>query len=357
MCMSEFYRRSVLVLSAAILGFAVWLVLAPFWGALAWSIVLAVLLAPLQDRLLERLGNRPSLAAALLTVLTPLVVILPLFLLGAEFIEQGRALIDGMQHSNWRIDGSLVDRLDGYPVLGGAVAWLTETLDVDPTEVTGFLVSIGQTLLRYAASLGSQMVLGALNTTLAFLLMLFLLFFMLRDGRHFLARVTHLLPIDHGRREQLFTLIANTTRAVVYGSGLTAIFQGALTGIGFALTGLPSPVVFGVLAALFSLLPAGGTAFVWAPAALALLGMGQTGAALFMLGWGALIAISDNILRPLLVSKHAHVSTLAVFMGVIGGAAAFGGIGLIIGPVLLTLVSALLGFVEEMRTQDSGKNP
>jgi len=350
--MSEFYRRSVLVLTAVVLGIAVWQVLAPFWAALAWSIVLAILLAPLQERLLQHFGNRPSVAAASLTLLTPIVVFLPLFLLGTAFIEQGRSLIFAMQHSSWRIDGTLIDRIDDYPVVGPAIAWLNETLDLDSAEITGFLVSIGQTLLRHAASLGSNLVLGALNTTLSFLLMLFLWFFMLRDGRHFLQRTAHLLPVDSDRRDQLFGLIANTTRAVVYGSGLTALFQGALTGIGFALTGLPSPVVFGVLAALFSLLPAGGTAFVWAPAAVALLGMGRPTAALFMLGWGAFIAISDNFLRPFLVSKHAHVSTLAVFMGVIGGAAAFGGIGLIIGPVLLTLVSALLRFVEDTQNAD-----
>lgn len=324
--------------------------LAPFWGSLAWSLVLAVLLSPLQDRLLVRFGHRLSLAAAVVTLLKPLVIFLPLFVIGTEFIEQGRALIDAMQHSEWRIDGSLINRLDDCPVGGNVVAWFTQTLDLEPSERNGFLITLGQTLLRYAASFGSQMVLGALNTPLASLLMLFLLFFMLRDGRHFIERVTHLLPLDHGRRGQLFALVANTTRAVVYGSGLTAIFQGALTAIGFAITGLPSPVVFGVIAALFSLLPAGGAAFVWAPAALALLGMGRTGAALFILCWGAVISISDNFLRPLLVSKHAHVSPLAVFMGVIGGAAAFGGIGLIIGPVLLTLVSALLRFVEETRT-------
>ncbi|MFM7396469.1 MAG: AI-2E family transporter [Gammaproteobacteria bacterium] len=348
--MSEFYRRIFFVLSAAILGYAVWLVLAPFWGALAWSIVLAVLLAPLQDRLLVRFGPYPSLAAALLTLLTPLVIFLPLLVISTEFIEQGGALIEGMQHSDWRIDGSLINRLDDYPVVGDVVTWLTRTLDLEPSEISGFLISLGQTLMRYAASFGSQLVLGALNTTLAFLLMLFLLFFMLRDGRHFIERIAHLLPLGHSRRDQLFVLVTHTTRAVVYGSGLTAVFQGVLTTIGFAVTGLPSPVVFGVIAALFSLLPAGGTAFVWVPAALALLGMGRTGAALFMLGWGAVISISDNFLRPLLVSKHAPVSTLAVFMGVLGGAAAFGGIGLIIGPVLLTLVSALLRFVEETRT-------
>lgn len=355
--MSYFYRRSVLVLTAAVLGIAVWQVLAPFWGALAWSIVLALLLSPLQDRLLRHFGNRTSLVAGLLTLLTPILVFMPLFMLGAAFVEQGRTLIYQMQHSDWRIDGSLIDHIGAYPVVGSAVTWLTDTLDLNASEITGFLVAIGQTMLRHAAGLGSNLVLGALNTTLSFLLMLFLLFFMLRDGHHFVQRFSNLLPIDSARREQLFALVANTTRAVVYGSGLTALFQGTLTAIGFALTGLPSPVVFGVLAALFSLLPAGGTAFVWIPAALALLGMGRPTAALFMLGWGAVISISDNFLRPFLVSKHAHVSTLAVFMGVVGGAAAFGGIGLIIGPVLLTLVSALLRFVEESSTKDAGKNP
>jgi len=211
------------------------------------------------------------------------------------------------------------------------------------------VVGLGQSLLRLAANLGSSLVLNVLSTTLAFMLMLFLLFFMLRDGRAMLQRLMNLIPLDSAHRERLLTLVASTTRAVVYGSGLTALIQGALTGIGFALTGLPSPVVFGVLAALFSLLPAGGTAFVWVPATLALAGMGQSGAALFMLCWGAFISVSDNVLRPLLVSAQAHVSTLAVFVGVVGGAAAFGGVGLILGPVLLTLVSALLRFVEEMK--------
>jgi len=350
--MSEFYRRSVLVLSVGILGVAVWLVLAPFWSALAWAIVLAVLLAPLQDRLIVTFGNRPTLAATILTLLTPLVVFLPLLLLGASFIEQGRSLVQELQHSPWRIDGTLLDRIEDYPLVGPIVAYLTATLDVDTAEINGFLITIGQTLLRHAANLGSQLVLGALNTTLAFMLMLFLLFFMLRDGRAMQQRFANLLPIESARREQCFTLLANTPRAVVYGSGLTALIQGALTGIGFALTGLPSPVVFGVLAALFSLLPAGGTAFVWLPAALALAVMDRSSAALFMLGWGAFISVADNFLRPLLVSTHAHVSTLAVFMGVIGGAAAFGGIGLIIGPVLLTLVLALLRFLEESQLRD-----
>ncbi|MFZ9478972.1 MAG: AI-2E family transporter [Steroidobacteraceae bacterium] len=348
--MTEFYRRGFLVLTVVALGYAVWEILTPFWGALAWSIVLAVLMAPLQSRLANGFGSRPGAAAAVLTVLTPVVVFAPLVLLGASFIEQGRTLIYDLQHSAWRIDSDTLNRLEEYPVLGPVLADIVDLLDLEGSQITGFVVTIGQTFLRYAASLGSSMVIGALGTTVAFLLMLF---FMLRDGGQMLQRLGNLVPIDREHREQLLALIANTTRAVVYGSGLTALLQGLLIGIAFAIVGLPSPVVFGVLAALFSLLPAGGTAFVWIPATLALAGMGRSGAALFMLAWGGFVSIVDNFIRPLLVSKQAHVSTLAVFVGVIGGAAAFGGVGLVVGPVVLTLVSALLRFAEEKRLGQS----
>ncbi|MFM7706933.1 MAG: AI-2E family transporter [Gammaproteobacteria bacterium] len=347
--MDDFYRRGFLVLTVAVLGYALWQVLTPFWGALAWSICLAVLLAPLQDALTRRFGDSPGAAAGLLTALTPFVVFVPIALLGMAFVDQGRALIYELQRSPWRIDADTLTRIEEYPVIGPVISRAVALLDLDGAQVSDWVVGVGQSLLRLAANLGSSLVINVLSTTVAFLMMLFLLFFMLRDGRAMLRRVSHLVPLDAQHRERLTDLMANTTRAVVYGSGLTALIQGALTAIGFALTGLPSPIVFGVLAALFSLLPAGGTAFVWVPATLALAGMGRNGAALFMLAWGAFISVSDNFLRPLLVSKQAHVSALAVFVGVVGGAAAFGGVGLIVGPVLLTLVSALVRFVEEMR--------
>jgi predicted PurR-regulated permease PerM len=347
--MDEFYRRGFVVLSVAVLGYALFQVLTPFWGALAWSICLAVLLAPLQESLTRRFGNRPGAAAGLLTALTPFVVFAPLTLIGVAFVDQGRRLVYALQRSPWRIDADTLGRIGEYPVIGPVITRAIALLDLDGAQVSDWVVGLGQNLLRLAANLGSSLVINVLSTTLAFMLMLFLLFFMLRDGRAMLQRLMNLMPLDGVHRDRLLTLVANTTRAVVYGSGLTALIQGALTGIGFALTGLPSPVVFGVLAALFSLLPAGGTAFIWVPATLALAGMGRNGAALFMLCWGAIISVSDNFLRPLLVSQQAHVSTLAVFVGVVGGAAAFGGVGLILGPVLLTVVSALLRFAEEMK--------
>jgi predicted PurR-regulated permease PerM len=135
---------------------------------------------------------------------------------------------------------------------------------------------------------------------------------------------------------------------VVVGTLVTALVQGSLIGIGFAIAGLPSPLVFGAVGALASLIPVVGTALVWVPAALSLLALGQTGWAVFLTLWSViLVAGSDNVIRPLVVSSSSNVSTLLVFVGVLGGVSAFGFAGIFLGPVLLTLVAALLRYADE----------
>jgi predicted PurR-regulated permease PerM len=139
------------------------------------------------------------------------------------------------------------------------------------------------------------------------------------------------------------------------GIGLTALVQGILLGIGFAIAGVPSALVFGVLGVLFALVPMVGTAIVWIPAVLWLLAQGQPYFALFMLVWGVIVVGGvDNFLRPMLISGRAEVPTLAVFIGVMGGLSAFGFIGLFLGPIVLGLVVALLRFTTEELVPDSG---
>jgi predicted PurR-regulated permease PerM len=134
---------------------------------------------------------------------------------------------------------------------------------------------------------------------------------------------------------------------VVYGCGLTAAVQGLLVGTGFAIAGLPGPVVFGVLAGLSALLPFGGAAIVWAPATVYLFASGHFGWGVFMAVWGGIVSVSDNFVRPMIISRYTPVPTLLVFLGVIGGVAAFGPIGFIFGPVILVLAIELLRFAEE----------
>jgi predicted PurR-regulated permease PerM len=183
--------------------------------------------------------------------------------------------------------------------------------------------------------------------------MLFLLFFFLRDGDLMIARARGLIPLDEERKQRLFTQLSAVTRAIVFGTAVTALLQGVLIGIGFKIAGLPSPVVFGVLAALLSLLPIGGAAFVWIPAALWLFFDKHWGYGIFMVVWGCLLGGLDNVLRPILISGRAEISALAVFIGVLGGIPAFGAIGLIVGPVLLSLILALIEFAEESQPHDA----
>jgi predicted PurR-regulated permease PerM len=162
-------------------------------------------------------------------------------------------------------------------------------------------------------------------------------------------RARRLIPLGEERKERLFTQLSAVTRAIVFGTAVTALLQGVLIGIGFQIAGLPSPVVFGVLAALLSLLPVGGAAFVWIPAALWLFFDKHWGYGIFMIVWGCILGALDNVLRPVLISGRAEISALAVFIGVLGGIPAFGAIGLFVGPVLLSLILALIEFAEESR--------
>jgi predicted PurR-regulated permease PerM len=343
----DLYRKDFVIVVAALFALALYWILAPFWGALAWGICLAFLLAPVHKWLTLKLNGRAGLSAGIITVLLPVLLAGPLLSLGVAFANQAADLIMRLQQQQLRFDDTLFAQLEQYPVIGSLAEWLRQNLAATSDQLQRWLESGAQMLLKSLATTGGNFVLNALGTIIHFFMMLFLLFFLLRDGRTILNRAVRLVPMESQRRGELLKLIGNTTRAVVYGTGLTALAQGALVGIGFAIAGLPSAIVFSVLTAFLALLPVGGAALVWAPAVVFLVATSQWGWAIFMLIWGMGVSVSDNLLRPLLISSRAPVSTLAVFIGVIGGISAFGLIGVILGPVLLTVVGALLRFVDE----------
>jgi predicted PurR-regulated permease PerM len=343
----EFYQKAFFVVLAALVGYGLLLVIQPFAGSMAWAIFLAFILYPVHLWLTRKLKGREGWSAGIMTALTPFALMTPLTFLGIVFANQARALVAYIQQSNLRVDGSLLARLETYPVIGPVARVAREELSVSGGEFQQWLTSSAQTVLKNIASMSGGVVLSALGTLVGFFFMLFLLFFFLRDGRDMFERLQRLIPVPSEHREQLFHHLSSVTRGVFYGIGLTAICQGTLVGIGFAIAGLPSPVVFGVLAAILALLPAGGAAIVWIPGMLFLAASGRWGMAVFMLIWGVIVSTSDNILRPVLVSRYAPVSAFIVFVGVVGGIAAFGTIGIVVGPVFLALVAAILDYFDE----------
>ena len=342
---SSFYRRSFLLATIAILGWAVSAIVQPLWVPLGWAAVLAFLLTPLHERLSRQLNGRQSVSAGILTAATPLFVITPLVFITVAFARQLANLVNALQGRSFLPFPQLLERLDAYPIIGPAVRWLGETAPISAEQVKEWLVGSAQTLLRSAAALSGTFALGVVGSLVGFFIMLFVLFFLLRDGRRVLEHLTRLIPMESTTKAQLLTYLGDVIRAVVFGSTATALIQGALVGIGFALVGLPAPLVFAVLGTLAAFLPV-GSAVVLVPAVLYLVFVGRWGAAIFMAVWSVGVGLVDNFLRPFLAAQRAAVSTLVVFVGAIGGVSTFGILGLVVGPVLLSFVVALGRFAE-----------
>ncbi len=323
----------------------------PFFGPIVWAFLLAFLLFPINERLRRRLGGRRGLAAVLLTVGVALGVAVPLVILTVAFAQQAVEL----GHAT----ASVADRnkIEGFqdllklPLLGGIVAWLEAHTPITAAQIQEWVMQGAQGAVGFLLARGRALLLGALGLLGDVTLTLFVLFFFFRDGDSMAARIKRLIPLDPKRKESLDRHLQDVTRAVVFGTVVTALVQGSLIGLAFWITGLPSPVVFGVVAAIASFIPFVGTALVWVPGAIYLYAQGVLWKTIFLVAWGALVVGSaDNVLRPLLVSGRARMNTLTVFFGVLGGLAAFGISGLFLGPVILALGLALIEFAEEKGT-------
>ncbi|NNM60647.1 MAG: AI-2E family transporter [Steroidobacteraceae bacterium] len=344
-----FYPRILALTLAALLAVGVWRILSPFAVPMGWAAVLAFLLFPVNLRLRHRFGRRPGIAAGTLTVLAPVVVLLPLSALSIEFVAQISGLLHRLQAAapSYKLLSS--GDLHQFPWAARIYQWFLAHAFLSTDEARTWMISGTRETLQRAAGLGGSFFLGALSSIAGVALMLVLLFFFLRDGDALIRRARSWIPLDEAHKERLFERLSDVTRAIVYGTTMTALVQGLLLGIGFTIAGLASPVVFGVAGALVAMLPLGGTALVWVPATLWLFADGRWGFGIFMTVWGIILSGIDNFLKPMLISGRAPVSALVVFIGVLGGISAFGAIGIVAGPIILSLVLSLILFAEEAR--------
>ncbi|RYG88844.1 AI-2E family transporter [bacterium] len=338
-------RRWLTIVVIAVVLYAVLLIVKPMRMPIAWAAFLAFLLQPLQQLWSRKFRSRDA-AAGLITALTPIAIFAPLVLVGIAFAQQIADLVRTVQSNPELLDFSAWQDPSQHPSIARLVGLVRERLSYSPEEMQARALESLQEVGKTVAASSGQFFLNLFGTVLRFFLMLFILYFMLRDGQSWFDRATALLPMRPERRIALLDRLAKVTRAVVYGCGLTAAVQGALVGIGFAIASLPGSVVFGVMAGVFALLPFGGAALVWVPATLYLFAAGKIGWAIFMLVWGVIVSVSDNFIRPVIISRYTPVPTLLVFLGVIGGVSAFGPIGFIFGPVILVLATELMRFAE-----------
>jgi predicted PurR-regulated permease PerM len=347
-----FYSRVFSLVTLSVLGLAVFWMLRPFLVPFLWAALLAVLLFPANQTLRRGLRGRNGLSALLLTGAVLLIVVFPAVVAVSLFVAQASDLVGRLQAAAKEYQIVRPADVLALPAVDHAIHWVSERLPVSGEQAQDWLIQGGQRALQVALGVAGSLFTGVLGAFANVVLGIFLFFFFLRDGERMMARGLRLIPLEERRKSHLVAHLSAVTTAVVLGSLVTAIVQGTLVGVGFAIAGLPAPVVFGALAMLASLVPVVGASLVWVPAALTLGLQHHWGWALFLTAWSiGLVHTADNVIRPLFISSRAKISTLPVFVGLLGGVSAFGAIGMFLGPVLVALVLALTEFWEEVQDE------
>lgn len=315
-----------------LVGYLALLVVRPFLAPLAWAAIFATMLYGVQQQLETRAG--PGVAAGITTLVAAVLVIGPAVLLGSLVANQLPQALDYLS----KLSATTPDQLERAWLMLRARSPIA--LPDDPT------LAISQGIERAAAFLAPRagaLLADAIATLGSLFVMLFALFFLLRDSRAVGGIVRRLLPFSEAEREQLITSTRDLVVASV-GAGLTVAFvQGLIGGLTFWILGLAAPAVWGVAMGFCSLIPVVGATLVWVPTALWLLLTGDIARGLILAGVGAgIIGTADNVLRPLLLSGRTSVSGLVVFVGLLGGVSAFGFVGLVLGPIVLVVAGTLL---------------
>ena len=313
-----------------------WIVL-DFLEAVFWAALLASLFHGVYEWLLPRIRNRASLSAVLVVLLIVLMVILPLFFLGVAVTNESAALYERIKEGGIDLDAPLEWATGALPI----VKDLLDRFGLQPERITESLSSAAVGASQFVASRALAIGQNALSFAVSIVLMLYLLFFFVRDGTHLLDRIVRILPIGDARERRLLGKFAQTSRAMLKGTMVVAIAQGAIGGITFALLGFEGSVFWGVVMTLLSLLPAFGAALVWIPAAIWLFATGSVTSAVILVLVGVfVIGLIDNLLRPVLVGRDTKMPDYLVLLATLGGITAFGISGFVIGPVIAALFLA-----------------
>lgn len=311
-------------------------ILFPYYGAVFWAVILAIIFAPLQRWLLREFGNRPNSTALLTLLVSLLVAVLPVIFITGLLIQEGAALYKQIESGELDIGAFFTGIRELLPASVQSLLQRFGFGDFDQMRdrMASTALAGSQFLATKAFSFGQ----GTFQFVVSFFVMLYLLFFLLRDGRDLVARIRKAMPLSDMQKRRLFSKFTRVVRATVKGNVVIALIQGALGGVAFAVLDVPGAILWGVLMAFLSLLPAIGAAVVWAPVALFFLLNGQLvqGASLTFFGV-VVIGLVDNILRPILVGKDTKMPDYLVLISTLGGLALFGLNGFVIGPLIAAL--------------------
>lgn len=315
-----------------------WLVMSPFLVPVAWAAIISYASWPLYSKLLTLFGKRKQLAALAMTLGMAVAITLPIFwlfvTLKVELSAMAAAFSAKLSSGGFALPKFITD----LPFIGSEIAaWFSQVVAAPAqlkTSIQTYLANANETAFAVLGGIGRNLAKMALA--------LLTLFFVYRDGEKFLVQFECVLESMLGPRVRGYLAAAGgATRGVVYGILLTALVQGAVAGLGYWVAGLEAPLMLAALTVFVALIPF-GTPFIWGSLGLWLLLTGQVWAGVGLLLWGGLVVSwVDNIVRPLVVSQNVKLPFILAFFGVLGGLAAFGLVGLFLGPVILAVAFAV----------------
>ena len=325
-----------LVFLALVVGVTLWFfdLIQPFLMPIFWAVVLAIVFDPVDRWLHAKLPERDVLVATLTTLIITVVVLLPLVLVGIAVVDQAIQLVTRVNDGD--LDPNvIVNYVEArIPLARDLAESYNINFDQVRSNVTTGIASAGQRVINWSLNAGQNF----LGIAVQFFLMLYLLWFFLKDGRAIVTSIVDAIPLGDRDERTLIERFATVSRATLKGTLIVALTQGILGGLLFWAVGIDGALFWGVLMTLLSLLPVGGSALVWAPAAIVFAVQGDWTRALIIVAFGALaIGLVDNLLRPLLVGRDTQMPDYLVLIATLGGIASFGLAGFVIGPVIAAL--------------------
>ncbi len=319
-------------------------ILSPFLSSIIWAVLLAIVFYPLFQKLQHLLKKREVLSALIMTLLVLTVIVLPFTLLMASLASDAINIYHQVEEmiKTGQLQGYF-ERIKEIPILNWILAGLGQHIDLSQTNPLPLLLNNLNRISTFIFNQTTILLKGFSTFIVGFFFTLLSLYYLFKDGSHLFGRLKEIIPLPPRERDLLIQRFKDMIYATIYGGILIAMIQGVLGGLSFWILGLPSPIFWGTAMALFSFIPIGGTALIWAPAAIILLIGGAVLKGLILLGLGVLvISMVDNILKPLFISTRTNIHPLLLFFAVLGGIQSFGLIGLVAGPLITTLFLTLI---------------
>ncbi len=324
-----------------LISFAVPLVMAGFLSVAFW---------PVHERIRRTIRSR-TLSALISTLAITFAIVVPAVFLGMALTNE----ITSAYHSA-TADSSQGDFSQSVnDAVDNAINRVSDHLPISAEQIKAEIMPRAEQAKRFVLGAASKLLGGLTGTLIDAFFTVFILFFVLRDGRRIVRRVRIALPLTRRQSGSLFRAVVESTRANLYGVVAVALAQGILQAVGFLMFGLPSPILWGAATAVLSLLPIIGAVAVWLPAGVILLLQGAVWKGVLVLGWGAgVVSMVDNIIRPWIIGGRIRLNTLQILIALLGGVQVFGAIGLFLGPVILSVTYTAVRLLrQEIRAKET----